>query len=351
MFAIGIHRVFLRHKRLHENQNSPATCGTCGKAFSHRRSLVDHEKIHAAAFLPTVAPPATTNPADTATPVQGFASATPATTPATTCAAPPDATPPTAATATSAPGFAAATATTTQVQVFAAAAAANSAATAATATTTATPFQGFDPGVSLGHLSRLANGTPHLGQRPLPLGPHSADFQPQCNVCDRLFKGQGALTNHVRTHKTGDKFSCEFCGALFTAAGDLRTHEATHGGESPYLCTLCNAEFVSKWKWLSHQKSHGGGDDDTNTCRDCGKHFPFKSTMEVHRLSHAVNAKEKKHVCTLCDRAFTIKGNLSAHMRTHTGEQNFRCERCDKRFGDKRALATHIRSHTGERYS
>ncbi|KAF6750964.1 hypothetical protein DFP72DRAFT_817085 [Ephemerocybe angulata] len=37
-----------------------------------------------------------------------------------------------------------------------------------------------------------------------------------------------------------------------------------------------------------------------------------------------INGK-KKHVCPICERAFTTSGHLARHSRVHTGERNHKC--------------------------
>ncbi|KAI0737841.1 hypothetical protein C8Q80DRAFT_1059907, partial [Daedaleopsis nitida] len=34
---------------------------------------------------------------------------------------------------------------------------------------------------------------------------------------------------------------------------------------------------------------------------------------------------KKKHVCSVCKRAFTTSGHLARHARIHTGERNHKC--------------------------
>lgn len=36
-------------------------------------------------------------------------------------------------------------------------------------------------------------------------------------------------------------------------------------------------------------------------------------------------ASKKKHICSICDRAFTTSGHLARHSRVHTGERNHKC--------------------------
>ena len=66
--------------------------------------------------------------------------------------------------------------------------------------------------------------------------------------------------------------------------------------------------------------------------------------------SHIPAHFKKRHVCDICNRAFTQRGSLKYHRMLHTGEKPFQCNVCDKSFRIRAPFDAHMDVHNGVRY-
>lgn len=210
-----------------------------------------------------------------------------------------------------------------------------------------------------------------------------------CEVCTKAFPGENDLHYHRLDHIIIDKpliicddpaeepvsencmppeekvFTCERCHKCFSTISCLRIHQKYFHFEhiSTPTCHKCGSHF----KWKHHLAVHKYADSSEktslcNTCNINNKEEPRASDRcddktsimkndNVPDLSHAHQKPDvqirKKHVCQLCRRGFTLKGNLRRHILTfHTTKKLLASKYCGKKYPKKTKANTHIKIHT-----
>lgn len=120
-------------------------------------------------------------------------------------------------------------------------------------------------------------------------------------------------------------FRCEFCGYEASCGSKLKIHKQVHAGENPYRCNSCYTFFASPY----YMKNH--------IC---------KKQEQIMSLNPKSSGNKKPFKCNICDKQFTLKGNLKKHQIIHTGEKPFRCSFCDKGFTQFHNKQFHMRRHS-----
>lgn len=78
----------------------------------------------------------------------------------------------------------------------------------------------------------------------------------QCPTCNRCFKKQHKLNNHMRSHTKIAPFKCPDCGKAFKFQQNLKRHILIHKGIKKFKCEdcgkcKCNLHLTCKSQFLN----------------------------------------------------------------------------------------------------
>ena len=167
-----------------------------------------------------------------------------------------------------------------------------------------------------------------------------------CHICNKPFSTLGNMRNHIITiHQNYRPFRCIYpgCNKRYSIESRYQVHLRTHLGEKPFVCQICNKSFNEKGNLKTHLRFHS--ELRPFKCPQCTKCYKTKGHLKDHiEIQHDLI---KKYLCKFCNKKFGRISTLKAHIRTHTGEKNFKCklEGCNKYFAEKGNMEIHYRRH------
>ncbi|CRL02290.1 CLUMA_CG015301, isoform A [Clunio marinus] len=167
-----------------------------------------------------------------------------------------------------------------------------------------------------------------------------------CFLCNEEFED---YVNHVRLHSCN--FSCQFCGSKFLTQEKALNHEKLkHSDETiadrPFKCPEndCTLSFKNPNHLKSHQLAiHNNTHDREFQCNECNKKFTLRYLLTAHLRSHNKNFAMFPCNIQQCNRRFKKLNNLKIHaLKFHGIPEIYLCKECDQRFMMLKDLKYHL---------
>ena len=124
------------------------------------------------------------------------------------------------------------------------------------------------------------------------------------------------------------------------------TYHASHIIYCSFQCELCPVTCCRKYDLLKHMRKQHMSEKPL-PCNKCGKSFPDRYNLKVHKKTHE---GEKCFKCELCPYSSIYHRHLDLHMLIHTDQKPFQCDQCDQSFRRKQVLKRHQNLHHNPAY-
>nr|KAF6408726.1 zinc finger protein 772 [Molossus molossus] len=140
--------------------------------------------------------------------------------------------------------------------------------------TGARPYKCSECGKAYSHKSTLVqHESVHTGERPY-----------ECSECGKYFGHKYRLIKHWSVHTGARPYECIACGKFFSQSSDLIAHQRVHNGEKPFVCSECGKAFSHKHVLIQHHRIHTG--ERPYKCSECGKAFRQRASLIRHWKVH-----------------------------------------------------------------
>ncbi|XP_063899105.1 zinc finger protein Xfin [Helicoverpa armigera] len=183
----------------------------------------------------------------------------------------------------------------------------------------------------------------------IPAAEDDGDTKPakkKSKMKSKLSKAKSSEEKPRRKHQKRPH-ACEYCNQKFLHLNMLEVHRQSHAGEARVLrCQYCLEPCDDAAARAEHEATHAGA--KPYLCTICGKQYKKRETMVYHRKRHS---PDKELVCEVCSARFTAACKLSAHMATHRAARfvlRYECPVCAHMFHTRYHVRMHLNTHQRE---
>ncbi len=132
-----------------------------------------------------------------------------------------------------------------------------------------------------------------------------------CSICWKVYATPNNLKLHLATAHTAKKLACDRCDKKFRREDCLTNHiNSVHLGIKKFVCEQCDKRYALKIQLKTHIiETHNK--IKRYHCHICQKQFTRKMAKDIH--VETVHEKLKMFKCHICRRMF----GTSSHMKKH----------------------------------
>ncbi|XP_033750858.1 uncharacterized protein LOC117335051 [Pecten maximus] len=113
-----------------------------------------------------------------------------------------------------------------------------------------------------------------------------------------------------------------------------------HGEQKRWQCHLCEKSYTTKHNLVAHILDHNN--IKPHLCMVCGKYFKQLSHLNTHMLTHD---NIRPHKCDICGKGFTQISHLKRHNAVHLDSKPYKCDMCSRGFAYPSELKAHKEKH------
>lgn len=165
----------------------------------------------------------------------------------------------------------------------------------------------------------------------------------KCSFCSKMFVDKKNRSDHENTHTGNRPYQCEICSKTFAAYAALKRHTNLHTGDRSHQCSVCKQQFSQKTLLDIHTREQHLPDSDPRRyfpCKQCDAKLTTYGKMIHHKRKHRKILPV--FVCDYCQKQFTSKPSLIAHITVHSIQMPYKCEFCFQTFPRRYEKTQHV---------
>lgn len=129
------------------------------------------------------------------------------------------------------------------------------------------------------------------------------------------------------------RLQCKDCGKVFDRRETLNLHRHfhAHNDPAPLTCKECDLTFMDRSSFVKHRKAH----------KEKGQHL-----TGPNKEAHA--SKRRRFTCACCQKRFATVEKLRGHSCNNLPDKPYHCPLCRREFQFRVAITKHMQTHSHE---